>query len=199
MLKYVIVACAFLAPCSSFADPSTYTGNWDGFQLGIQGGYGLMSGSDSFGGERTLNSGILGVFAGYRYSFDHIVIGLAADVNASNFTSSTGASRSSGKWNAAGTVRIGYDVNRVLPYLSAGIGFAGYEVKRFQDDQTIRNTHVGVVFGAGLEAKILDSVTARIDYKHFEMSDEKYQFDGFLPFEIEGRQDLFALGVAYNF
>ncbi|WP_093190807.1 outer membrane beta-barrel protein [Pseudovibrio sp. Tun.PSC04-5.I4] len=122
MLKYIIFVCTLLAPTTSFADDGTGNGNWDGFQLGISGGIGIMSGSDDIGNEQSLSSGIAGVFAGYSHSFNRVVVGLEADVNLSNFTSSTNASRSKAQWNAIGTARIGYDVGGILPYLSIGIG-----------------------------------------------------------------------------
>ncbi len=198
MLKYLFATIILLAPSTSFADDA---GNWDGFQLGLKGGFGIISGKDDLGNNKPLESGVAGVFGGYSHSFHRIVIGLEADVNASNYTavSSTGDSRSTSKWSTTSTVRLGYDTGKFLPYLSAGVGLAGYEVKRFDDGQKASNTHVGFVVGAGIETKITDNISARIDYKHMKISKEKYQFDGYAPFHIKGQNDLVTLGLAYNF
>ncbi len=201
-MKNLAFLLAFIASSSSgFAQDAAPIGKWNGFQLGLQGGVGVLNGKDDVGGGGSVNSGIFGGFAGYTHSFNKIAFGVQGDVNLTNYnsTSSSGASRSRSRWNASATIRVGYDANRFLPYFSAGVGFAGYGVKRFADNQTSDNTHIGYVLGAGLEARIIESISARVDYKHTEMGEERYQFNGFTPFHIKGRQDVVTLGVAYNF
>ncbi|EEA95336.1 outer membrane protein [Pseudovibrio sp. JE062] len=201
MFKYLIAVSMISFPCVAFADDMSSVGKWDGFYLGLKGGFGQLTGKDTLGSKGTLDSGVVGAFGGYNHSFDRIVVGVEADLNATNYTSvsDSGVSRSRSKWNTSATVRLGYDAGMFLPYLSAGVGLAEYEVKRFADGQKSENTHIGLVVGAGLEAMITENVSARLDYKHMEMSKEKYKFQGFNAFHIEGRQDLVTLGVAYNF
>ncbi|MTI18151.1 porin family protein [Rhodobacteraceae bacterium RKSG542] len=198
MLKYFVAACMLVAPTTTVADEF---GSWDGVHLGLKGGLGSISGKDSLGNTRSLESGIGGAFAGYTVSIDQFVFGVEADVTASNFTavSSSGFTRSHAKWSATSTVRVGYDAGNFLPYLSAGVGLAGYEVRRFDDGQKASNTHVGFAVGGGLETKLTDNVTARVDYKHLKMSKEEYDFNGYPPFSIEGHQNQVSLGIAYKF
>ncbi|MEJ8475163.1 outer membrane protein [Roseibium algae] len=182
----------------SAEDNLAYT---SGFYAGAQAGFGSLNGKDTLGGSQTLESGVFGLFGGYDHAFGNIIVGLGAEANLTNYRTlnASGSSRSSDKWNASGTVRIGYAIDRFLPYISAGVALSEYSVKRTSTGETASNTHAGYVLGAGLEAKVTNNWSARLDYKHFEMGTETYQFNGFSPFDISGHQDAVTLGVAYHF
>ncbi|NVK34330.1 MAG: porin family protein [Rhodobacteraceae bacterium] len=174
---------------------------FEGFYVGLQAGYGQLNGKDSLGSSKILKSGIGGVYSGYDFAVGQMVFGLAAEANLASYSTSsaTGLSTSKSNWNGSTTARIGYAIERFLPYLSAGVGFGEYSVKRRSNGETSANTHVGLVAGAGIEGMLSDKLSLRVDYKHFEMGKKTYQFTGFNPFTVEGRQDTLTLGAAYRF
>ena len=79
------------------------------------------------------------------------------------------------------------------------VGFGNYKIERKSDGATEEHTHIGFVAGAGVEARITDAVFARLDYKHYEFADQNYQLSGWVPFDVEGKADVFNLGVGYRF
>ncbi|MTI16840.1 porin family protein [Rhodobacteraceae bacterium RKSG542] len=201
MIKNALIATTLLAPNIALADSPSSSGNWDGVHVGLKGGYGVFTGKDTVGNKGSIHARIAGAFAGYNHSFNNIVVGVEAEINATDYeaVSGSGLSRSTSKWNSIGTVRLGYDTGEFLPYVSAGVGIVEYEVKRFSDAEITRNTHIGLAVGAGFEAMITNNISARIDYKHLQMSKETFKFSGTSAFQIEGSQNLFTAGLAYNF
>ncbi|CTQ54583.1 Opacity protein antigens [Roseibium album] len=175
--------------------------DWTGFNGVLFFGGGFLSGSDNFGGDSFFRSGLVGGSVGYDHQFNSVVFGASLEGSLTNFrgTTSSGNARQRSNWLSAATVRAGYDAGRFMPYLSAGVGFGNYKIERKSDGLSDENTHIGFVAGVGVEARITDNLFARIDYKHYELGEQTYQLSGFSPFTVDGKADIFNIGVGYRF
>jgi opacity protein-like surface antigen len=175
--------------------------DWSGINGIVFFGGGFMQGSDSLGLDAFFRSGSAGGSVGYSQQFNRVVFGADLEGTYANFNGSTrsGNARQSANWLGAATVRMGYDAGRFMPYVSAGIGFGNYEIKRNADGISDSNTHLAFVAGAGVEARISQGLFLRADYKHYEFEDKEYQLSGFAPFTASGQADMFNLGLGYRF
>ncbi|MCV0428928.1 MAG: porin family protein [Roseibium sp.] len=175
--------------------------DWSGFNAVLFAGGGFLQGDDSLGGDSFFRSGLVGGSIGYDFQFNQFVLGAGVEGAYVNFrgNSSSGNTRQNSNWLGAATVRSGYDAGRFMPYLSAGIGFGNYKIKRKSDGLSDENTHIGFVAGAGVEAKVTDNVYARLDYKHYEFNSKSYTLPGFSSFTVDGTADIFNIGVGYRF
>ncbi|MES0810251.1 outer membrane beta-barrel protein [Roseibium sp. SCPC15] len=175
--------------------------DWSGFNAVVFAGGGFLNGDDSLGGDSFFRSGLVGGSVGYDHQFNQFVFGASVEGAFTNFrgNTSTGNTGQKSNWLGAATVRAGYDAGRFMPYVSAGVGFGNYKVTRKSDGASDENTHVGFVAGAGVEGRITDNVFARLDYKHYEFGSKTYSIPGWSSFSVDGKADIFSVGVGYRF
>jgi len=172
-----------------------------GFNAVVFAGGGFLTGSDNLGFDAFFRSGQFGGSLGYDHQFNRLVLGASVEASLTNFRGSSSSQnyRQSSNWLSAATVRVGYDAGRFMPYLSAGVGFGNYKIEQKSSGSSDENTHVGFVVGAGIEANITRNAFARLDYKHYEMGEKTYDVSGLPSFSLDGRADMFNLGVGYRF
>lgn len=218
------VAGAAASPASA-ADVETSPGyDWTGPYLGIHGGYawGSSKSDDIFAYDLEPESWFGGIQAGYNQQLsNNLVLGIEADVSFGDLKDDSLVltdvgfdipTEASTKIETFGTVRAraGYAFDRILPYVTAGLGWARQEVDYFQDYNfgLINNlndtkTYFGWTVGAGIEAALADNWTARIEYLYTDLGSEKY--DGvisvFGPYtaEIDLHIQTVRLGLNYKF
>ena len=188
-MKQVLLACCgvlALASAAKAADlPPRYQGtrapvysplySWSGFYLGFNGGGAFGSSSwDSTGGF-DVSGGLLGLTAGYNWQAGTFVFGLEGDVDWTNIKGTTFAfcapgCETSNSWLATVRGRVGYTIDRFLPYVTGGFalgdirahtpGFAGKD-----------ETNVGWTVGAGLEVALFGTWTAKGEYLFVDLGD----------------------------
>ena len=181
-MKKILLATAFvLAPigmacAADINEVSPVSGyDWSGLYAGVDVGY--MAGksnffvADGFGGGADLNSSldpsgfVGGIHIGANYQMaNSFVIGAEADIAYSNADGLTPVDTGGGgvtvllkselKWSGSARLRAGYAFDRTLPYITAGVAAAKYEVTAistgpggeipFHDE-----SHVGWTVGAG--------------------------------------------------
>jgi outer membrane immunogenic protein len=185
-MKQVLLACCgalALASAAKAADlrpvprapvySSLYS--WSGFYLGFNGGGAFGSSSwDSTGGF-DVSGGLLGLTAGYNWQAGTFVFGLEGDVDWTNIKGTTFAfcapgCETSNSWLATVRGRVGYTIDRFLPYVTGGFalgdirahtpGFAGKD-----------ETNVGWTVGAGLEVALFGTWTAKGEYLFVDLGD----------------------------
>ena len=141
------------------ADPQSLSANpqssspWTGFYAGSE--------VFAFSGKGVKHGAGGGAFIGYNREFDNnLVIGIEA---------STGYAPSlfrhgpySGYEFAATNVKLGYDMGRLLPYVTAGFAFAKPDVRSGYVGAT---DSVNDLFGSPSNVKVLGSVGAGVDYQ----------------------------------
>ena len=227
-MKKLLLASTFLCVMSGYAlaadavvvesPPEVYVApvfNWTGAYIGGQVGY-LWSDSDfdadDLTGDLDADDWLGGVYIGYNYQMDNnVVIGAdadfawtGADESATIFFLGTpvGSLDSELDWEGAVRVRLGYAVDRFLPYIAGGVAFGRMDVEAFSttpaslgsDD----DTSAGWTIGAGLEYAFTDNILGRAEYRYTDFGDFDFDIgDG------SGSVDLTTsdvrLGIAYKF
>ena len=116
---------------------------------------------------------MVGGTIGYNWQSAQWVFGLEGDINWTNIEGSTNTlcpagCRTENSWLATARARVGYAVNRVLPYVTGGLavgdinastpGFTGAE-----------DTKIGWTVGGGLEFVIAGNWTAKAEYLYVDL------------------------------
>ena len=151
---------------------------WSGPYAGAFVGYNTrnfeQSGGASFNGDGFVG----GVYTGYNLQTDKLVYGLEADIGGSGFTAD-GFSPATGGGIAGDTnlfgslrARIGYDVDPFLLFATGGVAAARSELSAngFSDSKD----NAGYTVGAGVEAKITDDISTRLEYRYSDFGSKSY-------------------------
>ena len=195
--------------------------NWTGFYLGGTLGYsvGHDPATDIFSGSPTIDTatvapaGPVGGFeAGYNWQIDHWLIGIEGDWQWMGQHDSwcldcfPTIGRGIGQklpWSATVRGRLGYAVGPVLFYTTGGAAFGKVETTinccfngtsaTFDDQKS------GWVFGAGIEAALVDNWSAKIEYLYLDLGNTTHTLGGFLTGTSEVRDHIFRAGLNYRF
>lgn len=178
-------AVIYSEPSVPAADPVT-SFSWSGAYAGVQLGHGWGKSRyvDSIGGHANIDpTGFLGgVYVGYNHQLDNnLVIGVDADIAYADMSGSAylyeegvnedliGEGRV--RWTAAARARLGYAMDRFMPYIAGGIAFARYDASMsFTFDPAIgsfgSHTRTGWTIGAGAEYALNDRLVLRGEYRY---------------------------------
>lgn len=193
--------------------------NWTGGYVGAQVGYAwgdsyFQVDEEHYDATIDPEGFFGGLYGGYNYQFtNNVVLGLDADINASDIDGTValnhGGSPMDGvdmtgdvKYTAAVRGRLGYAVDRWLPYIAGGVSVAKYEFTI--DDGTTtypeEDTFTGWNIGAGVEFAATDNIIIRGEYRYTDFGD----WNGFSEWDsTDGSADLstndIRLGIAYKF
>jgi outer membrane immunogenic protein len=151
----------------AYPDRPYYPSIWQGLYAGVHVGF-------SNGGDGVLGGGQLG----YNWQSGRIVYGVEGDFALSSIEEGASAcspfacahASASLDWMATARGRIGYLIDpRILAYATAGIGIVSWSAEGgITGCQlcTIKldGTESGFVFGLGVEGKISETMTARIEF-----------------------------------
>lgn len=154
--------------------------NWTGAYLGINGGggWGDSSWTDTAGttGDFDVSGGLIGATVGYNWQANQIVFGLEGDIAWSNIDgrSTTGicatGCTTENTWLGTIRGRLGYAVDRMLPYVTGGAAFGGIDATRtgFAGES---DTQAGWTVGGGLEFALPANWTAKGEYLYVNLGD----------------------------
>jgi outer membrane immunogenic protein len=187
-------ACAADLPHPSYftatAPLSAYS--WTGLYLGGNLGYEWGTTSNN----PTRPSGFAGgAQAGYNLQTGQFVFGGEADIQLSGANDTFAPWKFSNPWFGTLRGRAGYAVNNFLIYGTAGIAFGELQA------QTVgllseSPTNVGWTAGAGVEAGIAASWSAKVEYLFVDLASNTYALTG----TSNGLSaSLFRMGVNYHF
>ncbi len=149
--------------------------SWTGFYLGINGGYGWGSSNwNALNSSTRPSGGLAGGTIGYNWQTGAGVFGLEGDIdwadlkgNFTNVACPTGCQTSIG-WLATVRGRLGYAIDRVMPYATGGLAVG--DVKAAQlGVGSITGTQTGWTVGAGVEAAIAPNWTAKVEYLYVDL------------------------------
>jgi outer membrane immunogenic protein len=228
-MKKLLVASTLLCAMSGYAlaadavvvesPPEVYVApvfSWTGGYIGGQVGYLWGDGDAS---NPTLGSAGIepdgwlgGVYVGYNYQFtNNVVLGIDADFawTGADDTSTivlggadNGTLDSELDWEGAVRARLGYAVDRFLPYVAGGVAFGRLSGEAFDTADvslgSADETNTGWTVGVGLEYAFTDNIIGRAEYRYTDFGD--FDFD-------VGGEDVSAdlttndvrLGIAYKF
>lgn len=168
------------APAPVFISAPVWGGFYLGGQIGWQQlrnsysdiGFGKDAGSENFG-KGSSNSFIGGVHAGYDVKVGSTVVGLVADID---LGSSSLSWRDTDDWGydqkirtqASLRARLGADLGRFLPYITAGVAVADINTVFCEcpGREAFSDVKFGWTVGSGVEYAINDKWSARIEYRY---------------------------------
>lgn len=201
------VASDLPAPMPMSAEPVEIPFTWTGFRAGIQAGYlkkhaileDLASDTNLLNADFDKGGVTLGMFAGFDYQFEQgFVLGIEADLNwdglktgeTAMVNASTGVvepdqfANATLKWDSSVRARIGYALDRFMPYITGGIAYGQLEHGRLYTDDanagaapesTAYDTRlVGWTLGGGFEYAFTQYILARVEYRYTKFHGENY-------------------------
>jgi outer membrane immunogenic protein len=165
---------------------------WDGFYLGVNGGYAwadtnnapLFFNGDYQGGLGSLSpeGGFGGGQIGYNVTYGRVLLGLEADVQAADINDrSFGAVANGGAstdidWFGTVRGRAGFVMDRALIYVTGGYAWAdadmsfrafGPDSGKISDSETLN----GYVLGGGIEWALTDKWSTKLEYQYVDLED----------------------------
>jgi outer membrane immunogenic protein len=231
-VKTILLATAFiLAPAgiASAADinetsPVAAEYDWSGLYAGVRFGYAdgksdfFIGGAGGGGTDVTAPLDPDGFIGGVHIGFNQelanrFVLGAEADLAYSNVdavTTFAGAGallESELKWSGSARLRAGYAFDRTLPYITAGVAAAKYEMSVIGSGLggsiTIHDeTHLGWTVGAGVEHAFTDRWIASVEYRYSDFGKKDISVPLFGPGTVANidlkTQDL-RVGLSYKF
>ena len=153
---------------------------WSGAYAGGFVGYSTANFDGAVGADANGDGVVGGAYGGYNLQSGPLVYGIEGDAGYSGVTgddfSATLSAPVSTDSGGVGSVRgrIGVSQDPFLLFATGGVAVAEKELalNGVSDD----NTHVGFTVGAGVEAKITDTITSRLEYRYSDFDDQTYDF-----------------------
>lgn len=194
---------------------STY--NWSGVYLGAQVGYAVDGSADyiyyedsRYNYDNDLEGIFGGLYAGYNYQFSNrIVLGVEGDVAWGDVDGAGVApgdnawsNETSLDWTGSARLRLGYAVDRFLPYVTGGVAFSKLdfmETGGATPDRGDANL-VGWTLGAGTEYAVTDNWIVRGEYRYTKFNDKDFRSQpGDYEFNVDADIHDLRIGAAYKF
>ena len=165
--------------------------SWAGPYLGGNLGYDW----GSVDNNPTKPSGFLGgVQAGYNWQSGQWVFGVEGDLQANGAEDTFAPWKFSNPWFGTVPGRLGYALNNILFYGTAGLAFGSVRAETFGLSES--HTNAGWTAGVGAEFGVAQNWTAKVEYLYVNLSDERFSVTG-MP---NGYQfGLIRAGVNYHF
>ncbi len=160
------------APAAEYSEPAAK--DWSGAYVG--GTANWARGEFNATGDRSASGAGGGLYGGYNMQNGQIVYGAEADVNYGDNDASNGTIGMKQGVNGSLRARVGYDLNPVLVYGTAGVAAAN--VKAQQGGSSDKNTLLGWTAGAGAEALVTDNITARVEYRYSDYGSKDFNVGG---------------------
>lgn len=158
--------------------------DWSGFYLGGQLGYGWgdaeVTGVGSVDGDGFLGGG----HVGYNFALGNVVLGVEADYDFANIELEDDLGEIDAI--ARGKLKVGYALDRALPYLTGGIAHASVDTDLGEFEDT------GYALGAGLDYAVTDNVIVGAEYLF-------HTFDDFDDSGIDVDVNTFKAKVSFKF
>jgi outer membrane immunogenic protein len=148
--------------------------NWGGIYVGVNGGWGFGSTKWTLpvgvSGTVNNNGGVFGGTLGANFQADAFVFGIEGDFDwsavntgtTSNICAVTGTCQTGNNWLSTLRGRVGYAMDRVLVYGTAGGAFAN--VQTTFNGANSSKTQAGWTAGLGVEVAFADNWTAKAEY-----------------------------------
>lgn len=188
----------------------SWTGGYVGAQAGYLWGDGRLEDGAAFN-EPDPDGFIGGLYAGYNFQMqNNVVIGAEVDVVYAD-VDGTGQTIVGGvpidqfvdqelNWSGAVRGRLGYALDRFLPYVAGGVAFGDIDATVHTlgfPDASESASYVGWTIGGGLEYAFTDNLIGRAEYRYTDFGSETLDGDVVADMELETNEVRF--GIAYKF
>lgn len=179
-------------PKTSVKDEPVYEqrSRWQGFYLGVNGGYAWADTSNAPFYDAGNNVGSFGSLSpegafgggqiGYNAVFGRMLLGVEADVQGADINDSTssGLGSASTQIDWFGTVRgrVGFVSDRTLIYATAGYAWADVETKFATPGLAVsgNDTLDGYVVGGGVEYALTDNWSTKLEYQYVDLESTRF-------------------------
>ena len=209
-----LALCAGTAQAADIAD--TIASDWTGAYAGVDAGYGWGDTKPTFNAISTADVNyegfVAGIDGGYNWQSGNLVFGLEGDASLSSIDGDEiGPNRpciiagigctADVNWFATGRVRMGFAVDRFMPFITGGVAVGG--VKGTFDSPglactcDVDDTTVGWTVGGGAEWAIDDRWSAKVEYLYVNLG--KPSISGTNTFVGTGDYDFSVARVGVNF
>ena len=175
-------------------DTVDVTGGWEGAYIG--GKLTEQRGTVKDGKNYNANGLGGGIYGGYNLQNGKIVYGAETDLNYSGIDSEARGVKTKQELNGSLRGRIGYDLDPVLVYGTAGI--AATKLKAEDSTSSDSNTLIGLAVGAGVEGKITDSIVARGEYRFTDYQSQTFNLNSGAP-DRGLKEHSLSLGLGVRF
>jgi outer membrane immunogenic protein len=185
----LVLAGPIAAPAADLATPSypaplpAVAYNWTGIYIGINGGYGAGNSNWSDGlvgttGSFTTSGFLIGGTLGVNYQIGQFVYGIEGDGDWTNLEGNSGTTcgaisavvpppdgcQTQSGWLATVRGRVGYALDRILIYGTAGAAFGNVQTGLNPPSTFDNSVEAGWTVGAGLEFALSQNWTAKVEY-----------------------------------
>ncbi len=152
------------------------TNNWTGFYLGALGGFGWAKAGTNAVGDVDANGFDIGGYGGGNWQWGNYVIGLEGDVLYPWRDETTGGIKVEQGVNGSLRARAGIALDRFLLYGTGGVAATDLQLTGggVSDDQALW----GWTAGAGVESKLTNNITARVEYRYTDYQDKTFTLGG---------------------
>lgn len=179
--------------------------NWNGFYLGINGGYAWADSewSGSAGNFKASPNGWLGGgTAGYNIQTGIWVWGIEGDFDYADLNGTAtvcGGCTVKDTWLGTARARLGYaGWNNWLPYITGGGAFGNIKTNSVLGDSS--NTRWGWTAGAGIEWAFLANWSAKVEYLYVDLGSFNCGINcGAVDENVDLKSSIVRLGVNYRF
>jgi outer membrane immunogenic protein len=146
--------------------------NWTGFYVGVNGGGAW--GSSTWSGFSSFNTsgGLIGGTVGYNRQFGQVVAGIEGDLDWANIQGGgicSFACQTTDKWLSTVRGRLGYAIDRWMPYVTGGLAFGNFQAA--SNLGTSNTTNAGWTIGAGVEYGLAPNFTVKAEYLYVNLGD----------------------------
>jgi outer membrane immunogenic protein len=165
-----------LPPQATVKAPPPLLFDWSGFYAGLHGGYAWGRSSFDYPGDPSgsfaADGWLLGGVLGVNYQAGQTVIGLEADLNWTDLSGSAactvGICQTTNSWLGTVRGRLGYAVDRFMPYVTGGVAFGDVEAN-VPGVGTASDTRVGWTAGVGAEYALSEKMSWKTEYLYVDL------------------------------
>ncbi|MET3589422.1 opacity protein-like surface antigen [Bartonella silvatica] len=108
------------------------------------------------------------------------------------------------KWAGATRVRVGWPIDRIMPYISGGLSYGQFQdilstsitgEEEFSQVADTTKTMIGYTLGGGIDFAMTDNLILRAEYRYSDFGKKKFNDH----IEIKYKTNDFRAGIAYKF
>lgn len=215
-MRMLLLATTALALGVGMAAAQDAVHDWSGAYVGAQAGYVRGDGHFTGAGDNAYpkpDGFIAGLYAGANYQFGNgVVAGIDADIAWSGADDRVPVYDSAGvPWPAyfrvvqeihrtgAARLRLGFAIDRWLPYVAGGVAFADVAQRLVGADDDFNTIYTGWTLGAGTEYAFTDNMILRAEYRHSDFGTRTFGGTISPPLDIKLKTSNFRFGIAYKF
>lgn len=156
--------------------PAVY--NWTGLYMGLNGGYGWGNSSwtDAAAptGDFDTSGGLIGGTLGYNWQSGQTVFGIETDLAWTNLEGTTSVTcpvgcTTSNSWLGTARGRLGYAIDRFMPFVSGGAAFGDIEASMPGFSES--DNKLGWTLGGGAEFALAGNWTAKGEYLYVDLGE----------------------------